>query len=98
MIQLTSTTSASVISALKSVFSRHGIPEIVRSNNGLQYSSIEFMSFASSYGFQHLTSSPKFPQSNGQAERSVQAVKNLLKKSDDPYMSVELPSNSVDMV
>ena len=29
--------------------------------------------------------SPKFPQSNGQAERSVQTVKNLLKISDDPY-------------
>ena len=71
VLQLTSTTSMSVISALKSVFSRHGIPEIVRSDNGPQYSSAEFMSFASSYGFQHLTSSPKFPQSNGQAERAV---------------------------
>lgn len=88
MIQLTSTTSVSIISALKSVFSRHGIPEIMRSDNGPQYCSSEFMSFASSYGFQHLTSSPKFPQSDGQAERSVQTVKNLLKKSDDPYTSL----------
>ena len=79
--------SASVLS-LKSVFSRHRIPEIVRSDNGPRYSSSEFMSFASSYGFQHLTSSPKFPQSNGQAERSVQTVKGLLKKSDDPYTSL----------
>ena len=39
VLQLTSTTSASVISALKSVFSRHGIPEIVRSDNGPQQSS-----------------------------------------------------------
>ena len=46
------------------------------------------MSFASSYGFQHLTSSPKFPQSNGQAERAVQMIKNLLKKSDDLYTSL----------
>lgn len=43
------------------------------------------MSFASSYGLQHLTSSPKFPQSNVQTERSVQTIKYLLKKSDDPY-------------
>ena len=78
----------SVISALKSVFSRHGIPEIVRSDNGPQYSSAEFMSFASSYGFQHLTSSPKFPQSNGQAERAVQTIRNLLKKLDDLYTSL----------
>ena len=46
------------------------------------------MSFTSSYGFQHLTSSPKFPQSNGQAERSVQMIKNLLKKSDDLHTSL----------
>ena len=35
VLQLTSTTPASVISALKSVFLRHGIPKIVRSDNGL---------------------------------------------------------------
>ena len=46
------------------------------------------MSFASSHGFQHLTSSLKFPQSNGQTERSVQTIKNLLKKSDDLYTSL----------
>lgn len=33
--QLTSTTSTAVIGALKAVFSRHGIPETVRSYNGL---------------------------------------------------------------
>ena len=34
----------------------------MRSDNGSQYSSSEFISFASSYGFQRLISSPKFPQ------------------------------------
>ena len=88
VVKLTSTTSANVISALKSVFSRHGIPEIVRSDNGPQYASAEFSTFASSYGFQHVTSSPRYPQSNGLAERCVQTVKNLLKKSSDPYQSL----------
>ena len=71
IVKLTTTTSASVISALKSVFARHGVPEIVKSDNGPQYSSSEFQSFASSYDFQHITSSPKFPQSNGEAEHCV---------------------------
>lgn len=88
VVKLTSTTSANVISALKSVFSRHGIPEVVRSDNGPQYASAEFSTFASSYGFQHITSSPRYPQSNGLAERCVQTVKNLLKKSSDPYQSL----------
>ena len=67
-------------------FSRHGIPEIVFSNNGPQYSSCEFAEFASLYNFQHVTLSPVFPQSNGQAERTVQSAKRLLKNAKDPYM------------
>ena len=86
--KMSSTTSESIISALKSVFARHGIPEVLRSDNGPQYTSREFKTFASSYDFQQITSSPRFPQSNGQAERSVQTIKNLLKKADDPYMAL----------
>jgi len=36
----------------------------------------------------HTTSSPKFPQSNGKAEKADRTVKNLLKKSQDPYMAM----------
>ena len=50
------------------------------SDNGPQYSSIEFSKFAKAYQFVHSTSSPKFPQSNGEAEQTVQG---LLKKADD---------------
>jgi len=85
---LSSTTSATVIAALKSTFSRHGILEIVRSDNGPQYSSREFAKFASSHEFNHITSSPRFPQSNGQVERMVQTVKKTLKKSEDPYTAL----------
>ena len=80
-IKLSSTTSANVIAALKTVFARHGIPEIVRSDNGPQYSSsAEFAQFASTYGFSHVTSSLRYPQSNGHVERAVQTVKRMLKK------------------
>ena len=86
--KLTTTTSSAVITALKGVFSRHGLPEVVRSDNGPQYSSHEFASFANSYDFKHVTSSLLYPQSNGQAERAVQTVKSLLKQSEDPFSAL----------
>ena len=86
--KLTSLTSASVITAMKAVFSRHGIPTTVVSDNGPQYSSQEMREFAESYGFTHITSSPHYPQVNGEAERAVRTAKNLLKESPDPYMAL----------
>lgn len=79
-----SQTSQDVIQALKSMFARHGIPDSVRSDNGPQYSSAEFIKFAKEWGFASVTSSPKYPQSNGMAERAVQTAKYVLKKEDDP--------------
>lgn len=86
--RLTTTTSAAVITAMKAVFARHGIPEMVRSDNGPQYSSHEFAAFAESYRFNHSTSSPHYPQSNGQAEWMVQRVKRLVASSPDSFMAL----------
>ena len=36
VVELTSTTSATIILVLKSIFARHGIPEVLRSDNGPQ--------------------------------------------------------------
>jgi len=44
--------------------------------------------FALEYGFKHTTSSPNHPQGNGEAERGVQTIKNLLKKEGDPYLAL----------
>ncbi|XP_054706630.1 uncharacterized protein K02A2.6-like [Uloborus diversus] len=76
-------TSSATIDSIKPIFARHGIPDLVISDNGPQYSSSEFKSFAADYGFKHETSSPRYPQANGEAERMVQTMKNLLEKSSD---------------
>ena len=88
VIQLKTTTTQSIIHALRSIFSRHGIPQILMSDNGPQYSSQEFAAFASQYGFTHTTSSPHYPQSNGLAERTVKTAKGLLKESTDPHLAL----------
>ena len=51
VVRLKTTTSTSIIRALKMIFSQYGIPEVLRSDNGLQYASKEFEEFAKSYGF-----------------------------------------------
>ena len=85
---LKNTSSDDVINHLKSIFSRHGIPERVFSDNGPQYSSASFAKFSEEWGFTHLTSSPRYPQSNGEAERAVKTAKTLLKKCKDPYLAL----------
>ena len=86
--QMTSTTATKVIEALKSVFSRYGIPEVLMSDNGPQFACSEMEDFAAQYKFRHITSSPLYPQSNGLAERSVKTVKGLLRDAEDPYLAL----------
>ncbi|KAK3527067.1 hypothetical protein QTP86_008648 [Hemibagrus guttatus] len=99
--RLHSTTSAAVIHKLKAAFARHGIPETVISDNGPQYSSGEFESFAKAWEFTHTTTSPYYPQSSGLAEKSVHTAKMLLEKAkadkSDPYLSLlEYRNSPVD--
>ena len=90
LTQLKDGTSATVINCLQQHMSRHGIPEILYSDNGPEFSSLEFRQFAKAYEFHYVTLSPRFPQSNGLAERTVQTAKKLLKKAyedkKDPYL------------
>ena len=79
---LPSLTSATVIGKLKNFFSHHGVPETVVSDNGTQFSSAEFRTFADWWNFSHVTSSPHYPQSNGAVERAVKTVKEILRQDD----------------
>ena len=85
---LNNETASEVITKMKSIFARHGIPESVVSDCGPQFMSEAFEKFSEDYKFRHVTSSPYFPQANGEAERAVRTVKDLLKKSEDPYLAL----------
>ncbi|KAL0194540.1 hypothetical protein M9458_008112, partial [Cirrhinus mrigala] len=81
MERLHSCTASAVITKLKAVFARHGIPERVISDNGPCYSADEFHRFAAEWDFEHCTTSPRYPQSNGLAEKTVQTAKRILAKA-----------------
>ena len=86
--------ASATIGTAKSISATHGIPDVVGSDNGSQFASAEFREFAEEYQFTHMTSSPRYPQSNGsgegggEAERAVQTVKKLLKKADDSHIAL----------
>ena len=63
--KFTSTTSPATIQAMKAIFSGHGIPHTLCSNNGPQFDLAKFRSFSNGYNFTHTISSPRYPQSNG---------------------------------
>ena len=79
--------TAGVSKALKVLFSRYGVPEVIVSDNGPQFSLVEFRMFATKWHFTHVTSSPHYPQSNGKAENAVTTVKRLFTKCRDAGQS-----------
>ena len=100
--RLTSKTAKEVIKT-KANHARHSIPDQAFSDNGQPFSS-DFENFAAVYGFEHNTSSPSYPQSNGKVENAVKMAKNLMKKAmdsqSDPYLALlawrNTPSESVN--
>ena len=89
--RLPDTKASTAILKLKSHFARHGIPDQVVSDNGPQFTSKEFATFAKTWDFEHLTSSPGNSKADGKAESGVKAAKGLLWKSiragTDPYLA-----------
>ena len=78
---LPSATSHSTISVLRTIFTSHGQPEILVSDNGTTFTSSEFGIFLRQNGIRHITSAPYHLATNGLAERAIQILKNSLKNS-----------------
>ena len=66
---MTSVTTVKVIDNLEEIFSRHGLPTTIRSDNGPQFISGEFQEYCLQNGIVHLKTTPKWPQANGEVER-----------------------------
>ena len=75
--------TCTVIVRIKAHFARYGIPAVCHTDNGPQFVSEEYASFAKDFGFRHTTSSPYHSQGNGKAEAAVKIVKSMLRKSAD---------------
>ena len=87
--KLSSTNSVSIVAVLKSIFAHHGVPITLVTGDGPQFVSHEMTQFSSTYGFNHITSSPHYHQSNGLAECTV---KRMLTISPDRDVNLALLS------
>lgn len=92
LVSISSLTSKAIINKLKSIFARHGIPKVLVTDPGTQFTCNEFHNFVLDYEFDHVITSPKHSQSNGQIESGVKVAKGILKKCDfsntDPYIAL----------
>ena len=84
---LQTTTTRAVCKALKILFARYGVPDTLVTDNGPQFSSAEFVTFTKVWSFEHCTSSPHYPQSNGKAENAVKTTKRLFTKCRESRQS-----------
>lgn len=83
ILQTRSPTSSTTITFLRECIGRFGIPLVIVSDNGSQFTSADFRTFCEEFGIVHFRTAPYHPQSNGQAERFVDTLKRSLKKIID---------------
>ena len=81
---------------MKKIFAPQGVPEVVISDNGPQYSSKEVKEFLKSWNFHHYTSSPHHPKGNGTAEAALKQAKRILKVIYDPWIAILEQRNTPD--
>lgn len=84
------TTSAATCRYLRRLFSRYGPPEVLVSDNGTQFTSVEFAQLCAEFRILHLRTPPGHPQSNGQAERMVRTLKSSIDTSQSSQLETEL--------
>ena len=73
--------SSSVVSVTKQIFSETGVPSRVVSDNGPHFVSACYADLSKKMSFRHVTSSPRYPRSNGFVERQIQTMQHVMKKA-----------------
>ncbi|CAB4036465.1 Transposon Tf2-9 poly [Paramuricea clavata] len=81
-VEIVSSTSAkSTILKLERIFATHGIPKVLKSDNGPPFQSHEFSLYLKELGIKHKPSSPLWPQGNGQAENFMKPLVKAVKSA-----------------
>ena len=81
VIPTTGCTAKITITQLRRIFSTHGIPDIIVSDNATAFMGSEFQEFVMRNGIRHITGAPYHAATNGLAENAVKTFKSAMKKS-----------------
>ena len=65
---VTSTSITPVTKKLKKIFSTHGVPRVLQTDNGPPFNGERFQAFTAEVGFHHKRVTPTHPKSQGQVE------------------------------
>ena len=80
IVLMNGTDTTKTIQALREMFWRYGLPEILVSDNGTQFKNLKFEEFTRANGIRHIFTPPYHPASNGQVERYNSTFKRFIKK------------------
>ena len=97
VVMMESTTAEATTKQLQQIFSTHGLPLQIISDNGPQFVAETFQQFCMSRGIQHLTTAPYNPSSNGEVERFVRTFKLAIDKVN-PSTVTELQDSVVNFL
>ena len=75
--ELKSTNAKATIKALRKIFSTHGVPRRIESDNGPPFNSHEFSKFAEEIGFYHHRVTPEHARANGEAESFMKVLNKM---------------------
>lgn len=77
VVQLTS--ARAIIPCLDKIFSKFGIPHVLKFDNGPPFNSCDFNEFSKYLGFKHRKIAPYWPHANGEVERYMHTIKEVIK-------------------
>ena len=79
VVLLKKTDAGHVTKSMEAMFRTHGLPDIVRSDNGPPFASKEFEGFLDYLGVDHKKGVPYWPQSNGEVERCNETLLKIIR-------------------
>ena len=82
VIQMSSTSAEQTVVVMRQLFATYGLPLQLVSDNGPQFTAVQFQHFLKGNGVKHIRCTPYHPSSNGLAERFVRTFKQAMKAGE----------------